>query len=47
VKHRVKEVVGVRKVHQARIHGSQEEFTAVVYHGSGFEKVSYLYFIIG
>jgi hypothetical protein len=32
VKRRVKQVVEYRKVHQARIHGSQEEFTVVVYH---------------
>jgi hypothetical protein len=32
-------VTGVRKIHQARIYGNQEEFTAVVYHDSDFEKV--------
>jgi hypothetical protein len=39
VKRRVQEVVGARKIHQARIHGSQEEFTAIVYHDSDFKKV--------
>jgi hypothetical protein len=36
---RVPEVVGARKTHHARIHGSQEIFTAVVYESSDFEKV--------
>jgi hypothetical protein len=39
VKRRMLEVVGVRKVHQARIVGFQEDFTAVVYEGSECEKV--------
>ncbi|KAJ6483398.1 hypothetical protein C8R45DRAFT_1075596 [Mycena sanguinolenta] len=38
VKCRVPRVVGLRQIHQARVHGSREEFTAVVYQGSGFEK---------
>jgi hypothetical protein len=42
VKRRVPRVVGLREIHRARIHGSQEEFTAVVYQGSGFEKASYI-----
>jgi hypothetical protein len=42
MKHRVPEVVGVRRIHLARVHGSQEDFTAVVYEGSDFEKVSYI-----
>jgi hypothetical protein len=39
VKRRVPEVVGVRKVHHARVVGFQEDFTAIVYEGSDFEKV--------
>jgi hypothetical protein len=39
VKRRVPEVVGVRRIHQARVIGMQEDFTAVVYEGSDFEKV--------
>jgi hypothetical protein len=42
MKCRVAEVVGVRRIHLARIHGSQEDFTAVVYDGSDFEKVGYI-----
>ncbi|KAJ7276569.1 hypothetical protein C8J57DRAFT_193217 [Mycena rebaudengoi] len=38
VKRHVPEVVGVRRIHLARVHGSQEDFTAVVYEGSDFEK---------
>ncbi|KAJ7279281.1 hypothetical protein C8J57DRAFT_131838 [Mycena rebaudengoi] len=38
VKQHVPEVVGVRRIYVARVHGSQEDFTAVVYEGSDFEK---------
>jgi hypothetical protein len=41
VKRRVAEVVGVRRVHLACVIGMQEDFTAFVYEGSDFEKVSY------
>jgi hypothetical protein len=42
VKHRFPEVVGVRRIHLPRVHGSQDDFTVVVYEGSDFEKVSYI-----
>jgi hypothetical protein len=32
-------IVGARRIHRARIYGSQETVTAVVYEGSDFEKV--------
>jgi hypothetical protein len=38
VKRRVPVVVGFRRVHQARVVGFQEDFTAFVYEGSDFEK---------
>ncbi|KAJ7279251.1 hypothetical protein C8J57DRAFT_131373 [Mycena rebaudengoi] len=38
VKRHVPEVVGVRRIHLARVHGSQEDFTAVVYEVSDFKK---------
>ncbi|KAJ7276565.1 hypothetical protein C8J57DRAFT_1712417 [Mycena rebaudengoi] len=38
VKRHVPEVVGVRRIYVARVHGSQEDFTAIVYEGSDFEK---------
>lgn len=34
VKHRLPVVVGPRKIHQVRVIGFQEDFTAVVYEGS-------------
>ncbi|KAJ7207296.1 hypothetical protein B0H12DRAFT_439581 [Mycena haematopus] len=37
-KKRVQRVVGVRRIHQAHIIGFHEDFTAVVYEGSEFEK---------
>ncbi|KAJ7242700.1 hypothetical protein C8J57DRAFT_1477395 [Mycena rebaudengoi] len=40
VKPRVPEVVGVRRIHLAHVIGLQEDFTAVVYEGSDFEKNS-------
>jgi hypothetical protein len=46
VKRRVPKVVGFREVHQARIYGSQEEFTAVMYQGSNFEKASYILVLV-
>jgi hypothetical protein len=42
VKRRVPKVVGLREIYRAHIHGSQEEFTAVVYQGSDFEKANYI-----
>jgi hypothetical protein len=42
VKRRVPEVVGVRRIYLACMHGSQDDFTAVVYEGSDFEKASYI-----
>jgi hypothetical protein len=40
VKKRVQRVVGVRKIRHARVFGSQEIVTAVVYEGSEFEEAS-------
>jgi hypothetical protein len=40
VKRHVPEVVGVRRIYVARVHGSQEDFTAIVYEGSDFGKAS-------
>jgi hypothetical protein len=37
---RVPVVVGRQRIHQARIFGSQEMMTAVIYDGPGFEKVT-------
>lgn len=45
VKKRVQRVAGVRKISHARIYGSPEIVTAVVYEGSGFEKVSPIAFV--
>ncbi|KAJ7697838.1 hypothetical protein B0H17DRAFT_1197173 [Mycena rosella] len=42
VKRRVLAVVGVRKIHRARIIGMQELFTAVMYDSSLFEQASYV-----
>jgi hypothetical protein len=38
---RVPAVVGRRQIHQARIFGSQETMTAVIYDGPDFEKASH------
>jgi hypothetical protein len=40
VKRRVLTVVGVRKIHRARIIGMQELFTAVMYDSALFEQAS-------
>ncbi|KAJ7435014.1 hypothetical protein B0H11DRAFT_2257702 [Mycena galericulata] len=42
---RVPAVSGRRTIYQARIYGSSEEVTAVVYEGSDFEKASFLGFV--
>lgn len=42
VKHRVPEVIGVRRIHHAHLIGMQEDFTAIVYEGSGFERASHI-----
>jgi hypothetical protein len=42
VKHRVPEVIGVRRIPHAHLIGMQEDFTAVVYEGSGFERASHI-----
>jgi hypothetical protein len=38
-----KVVIGRRKVYRARIFGSQDPMTAIVYEGSQFDKAGFLY----
>jgi hypothetical protein len=46
VKRRAPVVVGVRRIHRARVIGMQEDFTVVVYEGSDFEKASHITLLI-
>jgi hypothetical protein len=46
VKRHIREVVGVRRIYVACVHGSQEDFTTVVYKGSDFEKASDLTILV-
>jgi hypothetical protein len=46
IKRHIPRVVGLREIYRVHIHGSQEEFTAVVYQGSDFEKVNHILVLV-
>ena len=47
VNKRIQQVVGILKICHARIYGSKEIVTAVVYEGSKFEKASQIPLVLG